>query len=245
MSSEESVYRAPTSPLERPAAGEARSLESALSGDYDFEIGAVLSEAWALTKGSKGVILGALAITFGVNMATQAISFFTQSESGLVIALGALLSLVPMAIIYTINAGILLYAIKRAAGDSSASFDDVLSCFPLLLPIVGVVALQGLLTVVGFLLLILPGIYLAIGYLMAVPLKVERGLGIWESLETSRKSVHHRWLKLLGLSLVTGLIVMLGGLLTLGIGFIWLLPFGMLVYGIVYREIFGYSATGH
>ncbi len=38
--------------------------------------------------------------------------------------------------------------------------------------------------------------------------------------------------------------VILGAVLTLGIGLIWLWPWGTMVFAILYREIFGYSGRG-
>ena len=166
-----------------------------------------------------------------------------SSESGLFSALALVISLGAMAVTYAISAGMTLYAIKRAAGDPSASFDDVLSCFGQILPILGVMILYGLLTVLGLLLLILPGIYLMVGFSMAIGLKVERNTGVWESLDTSRKAIHNCWFKMAGVMLVMSLIVGLGTIITLGVGLIWLFPFASLVVGVVYREIFGYSGN--
>ena len=241
MTSDETAYRAPESSLSRPAVGNRRSLDDALAGQFDFELGDVLSEAWALTAGSKTVILGAVAIAIGANIAVQAVTVLGGDDPGLMALVALLVSLAANAVIYTINGGIFLYAIKRAAGDESASFDDVLSCFGMILPIFGLMLLSGLLTFLGLLLLLVPGIYLAVAYSMALPLKVERGLGIWESLEISRKVLTTCWLKMAATVLVTGLAVGIGSIVTLGIGAIWLLPFGALVFGVLYREIFGYG----
>lgn len=46
------------------------------------------------------------------------------------------------------------------------------------------------LTFLGFMLFIIPGLYLLLGYFFALPLVVDHGVGYWESLETSRKAVH-------------------------------------------------------
>ena len=244
MTSDDSMYRAPSSPLGRPSAGNARSLDDAIAGNFDFEIGEVLSEAWALTKGSKSVLLGAMAISIGVSVANQGVTMMAaSSESVLFSVLAFAISIGAMAVTYAISAGMTLYAINRAAGDSSASFDDVLSCFGQTLPILGVMFLGGLLSVLGLLLLILPGIYLMVGFSMAIGLKVERNTGVWESLDTSRKAIHNRWFKMAGLMIVMALMVGLGAIISLGVGLIWLFPFASLVIGVVYNKIFGYSGN--
>lgn len=246
MTSDDSLYRAPSSSLGRPSEGSARSLDDAIAGEFDFEIGEVFSEAWALTKGSKSVLLGAMAISLGVSMANQGVGFMaSSSESGMMSILAFIVSLGAMAVSYAISGGATLYAIKRAAGDSSASFDDVLSGFNMILPIVGVMLLYMILVMLGLFLFILPGIYLGVGYALAIGLKVERGTGVWESLETSRKAIHNCWFKMAGLMILMMLAMAIGMVVTLGIGLIWLLPFASLVIGVVYVKIFGYSGTTH
>ncbi|MBM9519264.1 hypothetical protein JWG39_05440 [Desulforhopalus vacuolatus] len=42
----------------------------------------------------------------------------------------------------------------------------------------------------GFMLFIIPGFYLLLGYFFVLPLVVDHGVGYWESLEISRKAVH-------------------------------------------------------
>ena len=99
--------------------------------------------------------------------------------------------------------------------------------------------LQYLLTILGFMLLVLPGIYLALAYSLAIPLKVKHDLGTWEALETSRTVLSKCWFQLLGLYFLMGLATVLGGVFTLGIGFVWLIPWFMLTLGVMYNKIFG------
>lgn len=244
MSSDESLYRAPESSLDRPVRGTARSLDAAMAGDWDFDFGEVLSEAWRLTNGSKGVIWLGAAITLGANMVFQGLNAFAaESGSSLLYLLLAVAYIGSLVVGYAVNGGTTLYAVKRAAGDETASFDDVLKGFTMILPILGVLLLYGLLSMVGLLLFVIPGIYVMVACVLALPLKVERGLGVWESIQTSRKAVHHRWFKVAALLFVTALAVGFGSILTLGIGAIWLIPYFSLVYGVLYREAFGYSGA--
>ena len=45
----------------------------------------------------------------------------------------------------------------------------------------------------------LPGVYLAIAYSFTVILAVDKRLGFWESMETSRKVVTRQWWRVFGL----------------------------------------------
>jgi uncharacterized membrane protein len=86
--------------------------------------------------------------------------------------------------------------------------------------------------------LILPGIYLTVGYAMTVPLIVDRKMSPWQAMEASRKAIHGEWWKIFGLFLVVGLIFMVSAL-PLGLGFIWTWPMFVVLGGLVYRALFG------
>ena len=247
MSVDDSVYAAPESSLSRPVEGTARSLDDAMAGNWDFDIGDVLSEAWRVLAGSKGVIWIGLLIGGGANIALQMIGSGFQvameDSPGAAISISLVLNMVGQFIQTVATAGVYLYAIKRVAGDERAGLEDVTSAFSIALPLIGLSLLSGLITGLGFLLLILPGIYLAVAYGMAVPLKIERGLDVWEAMETSRKTIQNQWFKVFGLNIVVFLAIIFGAMFTLGIGLIWLSPFAFLTSAVLYNRIFGYSGT--
>ena len=95
-----------------------------------------------------------------------------------------------------------------------------------------------LLIYLGMILLLIPGIYLAVAYLLAIPLVVERGLSPWQALEASRKAITQHWFKVFGLFLLLGLIVMVSAI-PLGIGLVWSIPLMVVAMGVLYRTIFG------
>ena len=95
-----------------------------------------------------------------------------------------------------------------------------------------------IMVLIGFALLIIPGIYLSIAYYMALPLVAEKGLSPWQALEVSRKTISKRWFTMFFFSIVISLIVM-ASMIPLGIGLIWTLPMMMIAYGIIYRNMFG------
>ena len=248
MTSDDSIYRPPESSLSVPIESEGSfgSLAKGVNGDFEFAIGDVLSEAWDLTNGSKGVLLGGLAIFYGISIAFSLLSLaITGVEPDSVDfaaqGLGFAIRTVGTVIGYPIMAGIFLYAIKRASGDGSASFGDIFGPFDRFLPILGLMLLQSLLIIVGMLFLILPGIYLAVSYTLALPLLVEKDVGIWESLETSRKAISNCWFRCLGLMLVAGMIAGIGGMFTLGVGLVWFAPLAILAFGVLYRNVFGFE----
>jgi hypothetical protein len=94
----------------------------------------------------------------------------------------------------------------------------------------------------GLLLLIIPGIYLAIAYYYTIPLIVDRKLGFWEAMELSRKTVHQQWVQVFALVLLTGFIAVVGVLLCC-VGVLAALPLGYLIAMQGYRQLFVGTGT--
>ena len=220
------------------------SIDKALSGDYEFSIGSTISEAWAKTKGAKWPINIALSLYFlafiGIFMLTTGATVMTADptlEGGanpivlIAMQIGQNLILLP------IFMGIAIMGIKRSVDapiTSGSIFDYYSKMFPLLFTMI----LMYIMIFIGFILLILPGIYLAVAYYMAMPLVAEKGMGPWEALETSRKAVTHRWFSVFGLFFVLSLIMAVS-MIPLGLGTIWTIPMMIVAFGILYRNMFG------
>lgn len=248
MDSGSSIYRPPSAGLERagPTGGDWGSIDRAVAGEVPFEIGPILSEAWERTGGSKGVVMAGVLLVYAISLGLGVASTLLQAtdpESGAASAAAFLLNLASVFVTYPLTAGILIYGVRRAASDPEAGFGDLLSCLPLALPLVGLYLLQGLLTVVGLLLLVLPGIYLAIAYSYGVLLLAERRLGVWQALETSRKALTHCWFQYFAFLLALGGVNVVVGVLTLGIGLVWSVPWALLAYAIGYRNLFGVAES--
>ena len=98
--------------------------------------------------------------------------------------------------------------------------------------------LMAVLIVAGFFLLVLPGIYLSIAYSFAPYLIVEKNMGVWEALETSRKAITAYWWRYFGLMLVALLLVIVGSIPLL-LGLIWVIPIVAIATGEVFQKTFG------
>jgi|HubBroStandDraft_1064217.scaffolds.fasta_scaffold24389_2 hypothetical protein len=130
-----------------------------------------------------------------------------------------------------IAAGLLYYFLltirgqKPTVGDAFAGFTKAF----LVLVVVGI--LFTALVTVGTICLILPGIYLAVAYSFAGILAVDKRLGFWESMETSRKVITRNWWRVFGLLLLSIPLLILGAL-ALGVGVLVAIPLivGALVY---------------
>ncbi|MFV3367734.1 hypothetical protein ACNFH5_06065 [Pseudomonas sp. NY15435] len=240
-------FAPPASVLQDPiASGTVPSIEDALARGYDFSITDLIKEAWQRVSGAKGLIFVGFIIYMVV---VQAISFVLglilgvgyaasgAEPSGTAVVLQMVVGILAGTVGYPFMAGINMLGIRRAA-DQPISFNEMFSHFGQFVPLLITGLLMTVLIYIGLLLLVLPGIYLSMAYILAIPLVVERKLSPWQALEASRKAISQHWFKVFGLFLVLGLI-MLVSMIPLGIGVIWTLPLMVISVGVLYRTIFG------
>ncbi|MEW6079690.1 MAG: hypothetical protein AB1724_17930 [Thermodesulfobacteriota bacterium] len=231
-----------------PAPGDAGygSLERGMAGDYHFAIGETLSEAWRKVRGTKGTIALAyllyMGIMIGVGIGTTLIQWIFSAvagNTGGVIA-ELLAMVVNLAVTAPLMAGLFMLGVRIAVG-SPAGAGSMLGYYDRTGPLLLTLVLMYLMMMLGFLLLIIPGIYLSVAYCLALPLVVDKKLSPWQALEASRKAVSRRWFSVLGLFLAIGFLFLLGAIPLL-IGLIWIIPMSLIAMGILYRNIFGVSS---
>jgi uncharacterized membrane protein len=229
---------------EGAVATDSGSLEKGIAGHYSFQIGEVLSEAWEKTNGAKKPILGAVSAMYAISflimfIGGELISLLGLDQNGMMLFIisNLIINLLNIVLSVILTAGIMMMGVRWATGQPinfSMLVDGVAKIKPLLIAMI----LMWIIIAIGFLLLIIPGIYLSIAYGLTIPLIMEKGLGPWEAMEASRKAIHHSWFQIFGLYLVMSLIFMIS-VIPLGIGLIWTIPMGTIALGIVYRIIFG------
>jgi len=260
-------YSAPQSDLELDKTrGDVPSISEALSRGYDFAIGEVLSEAWEKINGCKGMIIGAgllayllmLVVTTVLGFIAGLIGFATQDPMTAIV-INMLVNLFGGILIYPFFAGLFLIGIRRA-GDYPVEFSMLFSCLAQSMPIMLAALLMNLIIyvpvglffglvwlVAGFsvgsivfvsLFAVIYSLGIGTLYALALPLVFERGLSPWQALETSRKAIGQRWFKVFGLFLLLWLL-MVASTIPLLIGLIWTIPLMILVFGVLYRTIFG------
>jgi uncharacterized membrane protein len=208
-----------------------------------FSIGDGIRESWAKTKGAKGTIWAGSAIMYLVLLIIVAggACLLPSVDNGLNNVTGLLSNIlfqgVTNAFSVLFTAGLLLMGIRKVAGEQ-ISWKMVFKGFSCAGRLIVATILQSLLVSIGFMLLVLPGIYLAVGYAMTLPLIMDKGLSPWQAMEMSRKAVHKIWWKVAGLFVVMGLIFVVS-LIPLGIGLIWTWPMFIILAGVVYLQLFG------
>jgi hypothetical protein len=221
------------------------SIERSLAGDFEFEPLEVLAEAWRLTDGVKLIFfVGFLVqmVAASVVQVVVALVFPTPTDfSSIMLSSLAALAL-QLPVVVPIYAGMLVVALRHAAGRTVA-MSDLFGQFGKTAVVIGVFLLSMVLTYLGSFLLLLPGIYLMVAYIMALPLSAEKNLGVWRSLETSRRVVTKCWWRMLFTGVLVMLILIVSSLAIL-IPLIWTFPMAILTIGVIYRNLFGVQPAG-
>ena len=237
MSDSENPYEAPKAELGSEPEQVGGSIENTLAGNAVLDIGDVMSEAWQRTNGIKGIVIGGgLLIYLGVIVVTVVLGLvlgFGDQQS--LLATG-ITQLITMLMIYPFFAGVFMVGLRQSVG-LPVSFDQQFAYYGAALPILAVALLQSIASAIGFVLLIIPGLYLAFALALSIPLKVEKQLPVLDCLTTSLKLVNKKFLNVAVLAIVASFISTLS-FITI-IGWIWAMPWMLMVYAITYRQLAG------
>ncbi len=103
-------------------------------------------------------------------------------------------------------------------------------------PLVVTGILVSTFTFLGFIALILPGIYLLVAYGFAYILAADKRLGFWEAMETSRRVITRQWFRVLGLILL-GIPFIFLGMAALGVGLLVAIPFVIGAQAYAYEDL--------
>jgi uncharacterized membrane protein len=205
-----------------------------MSTDTDWQIGQVLKTATEKQVGFKWSYMAPFLIYLII---TSVIAVLQDATVGTGEGVAASLTQVIVNIlVYPLGIGLGLLGIRRAAGKDTP-LSTLWEPYSQFIPLVVMLVLMGLLIVGGFFLLVLPGIYLAVAYSFAPYLMIEKNMGVWEALETSRKAITTCWWRYFGLLLIAVLLFIVGTIPLL-IGLVWVLPIMAIAIGEVFVATF-------
>jgi uncharacterized membrane protein len=240
------IYATPESDLAKRRSGERRggSVEDAIAGNIEVNMLETLGEAWRDLKGFKlkchiasaiwfAVYLVALLISIPVVFGLAAMGADEQSAS----IIASLVQLVAIAVTMPMMVGIMVMGIRHSQR-KPVSAGSIFNYFHRAPGAILWYFLCMLMIMLGYLLLIIPGIYLSFAYMFSLPLMIEKDMGAWQALEVSRKAVTRIWFRATGFLLLISLLLALG-MIPLGIPLIWILPWVTLAFAMVYFKLFG------
>jgi len=223
------------------------NVEDAIAGNIRVNMLETLGEAWGILKGFKLKYHIATVIWFLVYVAAAMISIpilfglvAIGADNTTASILSSVIQLVAVAATMPMIVGIVVMGIRHAQG-KSVSPGSIFNYFNRIPGTLLWYLLMSLMITLGYILLILPGIYLSFAYMFSLPLMIEKNMSAWQALETSRKAVTRMWFRATGFLLLVILLIVLGSI-PLGIPLIWLLPWTALAYSLIYFKLFGAEA---
>ena len=180
-----------------------------MSAHTEWSISEVLKTASDKQLGFKGNYFIALVIYGAISIA---ITFIQESIVGTSVGgMASLVEIIITLVMFPLGVGLGLLGIRRAAGRDTP-VNTLWEPHSHAIPLIVMFVLMAALIVAGFFLLVLPGIYLSIAYSFAPYLIVEKNMGVWEALETSRKAITAYWWRYFGLMIVALILIVIGSI---------------------------------
>jgi uncharacterized membrane protein len=153
--------------------------QQVLAREPELRFGECLSSGCAFFSANPGFVIGAVTLTWLLN---GAMMFFPFIGGILHLILGGVLT-----------GGLYFACLRRMRGEAMGIgniFDGFKLCFVQLM-LAG--AITKLLSQFGLMLCVLPGIYLFVAWIFALPLVADKRLEFWSAMELSRKVVTRVW----------------------------------------------------
>ncbi len=222
----EALRRGPGAPFDTGRKLDPGELDSLRSREYAVRPGAFLRRGWELFRENPGGYAGFTALAALLQAALSQVPVVGWAVS---LAAGPLW------------AGLFVVAclgIRRRR----TSFGDFFRGFRYFLPLLLASLLTTIFVAAGLLLLLVPGIYLAVSYVFVMPLIVDRRMDFWQALEASRKVATKRWFRLFGFLLLV-LLVNLAGALAALVGLLVSVPVSFGAVAALYDEAVGIESV--
>lgn len=194
-----------------------------LARGYTIEIGRCISRGWELVKKDFWLLIGA-------------------SFVGSLIASGCGVPFLGLIIGGPMMGGVYALYLKKIRGQPAVFGDAFIGFSTAFVPLMLAMLVKGLLTGLGCLLCILPGIYLAVSWAFALPLVIDKKIDFWPAMELSRRVVTKHWWLMLGFLIVCGLVV-LAGVLACCVGIFVTAAIAQAALMCAYEDIFGAQTT--
>jgi hypothetical protein len=253
-------YAAPQSAWNEPLPAAGAALQEISPGSEPIDVGACVKRGFELTKRNFGTILLIGLAYFGVSIAASlvlggidsALGFGTtqsqwQSGGGNAFAKyqqtgGPFTMILGNALSILLSLGLVRIGLNLASG-KQVSVTMLFGEGRKLLPAIGASIIFGVMMVIGFILLIIPGIYVILRYGQFMNAMVDRDLGVMDSFSYSSSITTNNRLNIFLLGLLS-IAIAIAGALALVVGLIFAYPLIWLSWMVAFRWMqYGSRAT--
>ncbi len=186
---------------------------------YDTDVGEYIRKGMQIFQQDIGSFIGYTLLFFLITTVTAFIPF------------GSLLVAGPM------SAGFFIVARKINKGEEY-EFGTFFKGFDYFVPLLLWSLIGGILTALGIIFLIIPGIYLAVAWLFSTMFIVFGAMEFWDGMEFSRKLITRKWWNFFGLAVLCLLINFVGALVFL-VGLLFTVPLTSCIMYAAFEDIVG------
>jgi tRNA A-37 threonylcarbamoyl transferase component Bud32 len=189
-----------------------------LAEDYTLDIGSCIRRGWTLVRSDFWRIMGVTILILFLRTA-------------------ALATMVGLVVSGPLMGGLCLYFLKKIRGEPAGvgmAFSGFSKAF---LPLFLASLLMGIFTFFGLICLLLPGVYLMVGWAFTLALVIDKQLGFWPAMGLSRKMIFKHWWKFFGFIIVLSL-MNTAGMLVFFVGSLITVPVALAALMFAYEDIF-------
>jgi hypothetical protein len=236
-------------PVSPGMAGVAMPVEVILGRDYELDIGGCIVRSWELLKQNFWPVVGISLLIFAVSgIINQIIGLASGpalrgailrrhiSPGGLSVIIGT--SVLGSPVYTVLMGGLFKYYLKLIRAEGPTIADAFAGFSPTAGQLILLGLVNGLLTTIGYLLCVIPGVYLSVSWIFALPLVMDRAMPFWDAMELSRKVVGKHWFIIFAFLLVIGLLAGCG-ILACCVGIFVTIPIASIALLYAYEDIFG------
>ncbi|RYX83222.1 hypothetical protein EON83_16070 [bacterium] len=211
----------------------------------------VIGEAWNLVKPSLGqwvvaiLIVGVIAFVCSLVLNLVMMPFAPRQgqQPGPAFFAVALLTRIPLfIIIIALSGGLIKMGISQVK-TGVASLSDLTSVTTVIGPLLVASILVGLITNIGMLLCIVPGVIAGLGLCMTQPLIIDQGMSAIDAMKRSWDTCKPHLGSIFVLFIVIWLVNLVGAI-PCGLGLLITYPISIVAISLVYRDLFGIGGVG-
>lgn len=187
---------------------------------FEIRLGDALKDAWAIFMKGPEVFVSLTFLYFAVVFVLGGLPVVGQLISFL------FFSLLPAAFILAAESG---------RGDGKITFESLQKIMPIAPQLLALGVAKSILIMLGFMLLVLPGIYVMVALAFAELFLVLRNTTFVDAMKESQKLAHENFFGVLGMMIVCVMLAVSGALL-IGLGLLVSIPVAVLVPYCVFRR---------
>jgi hypothetical protein len=229
-----------------------------------IEAGPILSTTWEIYKKQLGILIASALIVGGISFGVQMLTNFLQQ--GVMLAVGgpgagqgannqnvAIVAMllvmgtswiILLAVNTFMQAGLTTLLLRVARGDGPVDLSILFSGGRVFWPFLGATILLQLMIGFGLLLLIVPGIILALMFWPCLYVIIDQNAGVFEALDRARAVTKDNYFAVIALALVSFGVQILGIFPGMCIGLLFTVPYGWLLFAVAYCRMSGQATAG-